>query len=443
MARRKIRFTDDDGTEFEFTPEQYDKTIINEEIGEAMQIEHFDEYDDDGNIVEEKNNWKHVAIDFSKISSKKVAEVENIPFCSVNDFMLMDNGFDGYFNAYEELSFFAYRYHKLNGFHPYVYRLDQFNINVFVENLFKRGNIPDNAYVKSTYQGSDEAIITSLFIGFKQDLVMYIDAADKACIYYNPSDEKDETSFFYTLLSMLKTVKRPKVAKNKIYVVHRNSHGFEKTGFTIKKRTIELEENYNEGFVEMSQKIIEGLNDKKKTNLVILSGEPGTGKTTYIRYLASHLKKNIIFISTDMVDSITDPAFIPFLMNNNDSILIIEDAEPALEKRNQGGRSSAVSNVLNLTDGLLSDCLKISIVATFNTKEGNIDEALTRKGRLLMNYKFEKLSSEKSKKLLEKLGHSEVEVKGPMTLADIYFYGTDNNTGDKFKTKRIGFGNKE
>jgi len=159
--------------------------------------------------------------------------------------------------------------------------------------------------------------------------------------------------------------------------------------------------------------------------------------TSFIRYLATKLKKNIIFISPDMVDSITDPAFIPFLINNNNSILIIEDAEPALEKRNSAGRSSAVSNVLNLTDGLLSDCLKISIVATFNTKEKNIDEALTRRGRLLMNYKFEKLVANKSQALLKKLGHN-VEIKESMTLADIYFYGTDNNS-DNFKTKKIGF----
>jgi hypothetical protein len=124
-------------------------------------------------------------------------------------------------------------------------------------------------------------------------------------------------------------------------------------------------------------------------------------------------------------------------MDNNDSVLVIEDAEPALEKRNAGGRSSAVSNVLNLTDGLLSDCLKISILATFNTSEKNIDSALTRKGRLLMNYKFDKLSKEKSQALLKKLGHN-VEVKEPMTLADIYFYGKNNNN-DGFKTKKIGF----
>jgi len=160
--------------------------------------------------------------------------------------------------------------------------------------------------------------------------------------------------------------------------------------------------------------------------------------TTFIRYLTSKLKKNIIFISPDMVNSITDPGFIPFLMKNNDSILIIEDAEPALEKRNTGNRSSAVSNVLNLTDGLLSDCLNISIIATFNTGNKNIDEALTRKGRLLMTYKFDKLSIEKSKNLLDKLGYKDVEVKEAMTLADIYYYGTDNNKILE-ENKQIGF----
>ena len=53
-----------------------------------------------------------------------------------------------------------------------------------------------------------------------------------------------------------------------------------------------------------------------------------------------------------------------------------------------------------------------------------------------MNYKFEKLSIEKSKNLLERLGHT-VDVKNPMTLADIYFYGTDNNM--EIETKKLGF----
>ena len=128
-------------------------------------------------------------------------------------------------------------------------------------------------------------------------------------------------------------------------------------------------------------------------------------------------------------------------MSNSDSVLIIEDAEPALQKRitNGGvGRSGAISNILNLTDGLLSDCLNISIVATFNTSTKVIDDALLRKGRLIKSYTFENLVAHKSKKLLKKLGH-EVDVERGMSLADIYFYGEDNKGENFGETHSVGF----
>ena len=162
--------------------------------------------------------------------------------------------------------------------------------------------------------------------------------------------------------------------------------------------------------------------------------------TTYIRYLAGKLKRNIIFISPDMVSHITSPEFIPFLMNNNDAILILEDAEPAIKKRQGEGRSGAVSNILNMTDGLLSDCLNISIVATFNTDMKDIDDALLRKGRLLKSYKFDKLSVEKSQALIDKQG-IDMKVTSPMSLAEIYF-SEDENSGNEFQRKSVGFGNK-
>jgi len=403
-----------------------------------MQIEICEDYDDNGDVIKYEN-WKNITLDIRKINRKSFLDLKDvsIPFCDVNQFTEMKDGIEGYLNSYGELNYFAYRYHKINGYHPYIYRFEQFNINSFLNNLFKYIKVPASSYTKVSYQSNNDIKLSSFLIAFKKDLLLYVDSPGRGAIYYNNKDEEDKNSFLYMLLGLLRNARTIKHTKNKIYIVHRNLHSFEKTGFTINKKNINLEENYNEGFVEVSQKIINGLNDKNKTNLVILSGEPGVGKTSFIRYLATKLKKNIIFISPDMVDSITDPAFIPFLMSNNNSILIIEDAEPALEKRDQGGRSSAVSNVLNLTDGLLSDCLKISIVATFNTtKEKNIDDALTRKGRLLMSYKFEKLCAEKSQVLLKKLGY-DVEVKEPMTLADIYFYGTDNNV--KRQSNKIGF----
>ena len=92
-----------------------------------------------------------------------------------------------------------------------------------------------------------------------------------------------------------------------------------------------------------------------------------------------------------MAAAISDPGFIPFLMKHPDSILIIEDAETAIKDRNITGNTNAVSNILNLTDGILGECLKIQIVATFNTERTQIDKALLRKGRLVTEYKFENL----------------------------------------------------
>lgn len=393
--------------------------------------------DDDDNEKQSKPTWKYLPLDMSKIASKKFTDVKEIPTYDINKILVMKDGNEGYLAAYSDTDFYAYRYSQINNAFPRVYKFDNFNTNKFLENLFKYHKLPENSYTKLTYQDNEKPRISAITIIFYKDMYLSIDSGDTGTLYYDAKYEIDKDSFLYTLLGLLKTVKKPKVAKNKIYIVYRNNHGFDKIGFNVNKIKVDLAQNYNDEFELTAENIIAGLNDKHKTNLVILSGDPGTGKTTFIRYLTSKLKKNIIFISPDMVDSITDPAFIPFLMKNNDSILIIEDAEPALEKRNQGGRSSAVSNVLNLTDGLLSDCLKISIVATFNTGIKNIDEALTRPGRLLMNYKFEKLSIEKSKKLLEKLGHKNVEVKTSMTLAEIYFYGTDNNM--KKKNEKIGF----
>jgi SpoVK/Ycf46/Vps4 family AAA+-type ATPase len=393
---------------------------------------------DDDTTLEETNEISSVAINLNKVKLKKFSDKLKLSFYNCHEFTEMKDSNAGYFSYCSEVNYFAYRYRDINKIYPTIYRFSELiNSTKFVDNLFKYYNVPTDSYAKITYQDTSEIKLTSFFISFTNDLALFFDGVNEGVLYYNGEQEKDKDSLLYTILGLMKSSIKPKICKNKIFIVYKNSSGFEKIGFDVKKIKVELNENYNDGFTEMSEKIITGLNNKDKTHLVILSGDPGTGKTTYIRYLTSKLKKNIIFISPDMVDSITDPAFIPFLMKNNDSILIIEDAEPALKKRGIDGRSGAVSNVLNLTDGLLSDCLKISIVATFNTDEKTIDDALLRKGRLLMNYKFEKLSIKKSKVLLEKLGHKEIVVDEPMTLADIYYYGTENNV--KKAPQKIGF----
>jgi len=278
LEQKKLKIETDDGYDFYFTPEQYKKVFINEEIGEAMQIENYKECDDDGNPIETNEDWKSVVLDISKYPSKEFSDLPEIPFGDVSKFVEMKDGNEGYLSSYSELSYYAYKYQQFVGFHPHIYRLEQFNVNKFIMMLFKNVNVPLEAYIKSSYQGSNPPSISSMAILFSNNIFMYVDGEDKATIYYDPKDERDENSLFYSLIGILKTFKRPKVSENKIYIVYRASHGFDKKGFDIKKINVDLQENYNEGFVEMSEEIITGLNRKNKTNLVILSGEPGTGK---------------------------------------------------------------------------------------------------------------------------------------------------------------------
>jgi ATP-dependent 26S proteasome regulatory subunit len=97
-----------------------------------------------------------------------------------------------------------------------------------------------------------------------------------------------------------------------------------------------------------------------------------------------------------------------------------------------------VSNILNLTDGVLGEALNIHVIATFNTEKENIDEALLRSGRLIAEHKFDKLNVEDSNKLLEKLGKSHRTDK-PMPLCDIYTADLDQIRSEKGE-KKIGFG---
>lgn len=398
--------------------------------------------DDEDNTEKRRANMKNIWVD-SKIKKQKFSKevTDKITWGLINPLMSVD-AHEAYLGAYSDTEFFAYRYMKVHKIWPTMLRLRFINSEKFIVDLFKNCDVPNTAYYK-TYedQRGDYKINLGVFAVStgENQLYMYIDS-DEINIYYDPSYEKNPDSVLYTLISLIKGAVEPKVKKNKIYVVYQGTNGFEKTGFDVKKINVNLNENYNDGFEEISKEIVDGLNDKKKTNLVILRGSPGTGKTTYIRYLTHKLKKNIIFISPDMVNHITDPSFIPFLIKNSDAVLIIEDGEPAIGKRDISGRTGAVSNILNLTDGLLSDCLNISIVVTLNTDNKDIDPALERRGRLLKHYTFEKLSVKKSKALLLKNGRGDIDVKEPMTLADIYYHGTEND-GGQTERKRIGFGN--
>ena len=226
--------------------------------------------------------------------------------------------------------------------------------------------------------------------------------------------------------------------ENNISLVIQTNRGYDTTSFDLPKQKLDIELGYGKSFKPIHEKIIHKLNEPKSKGLVLLHGTPGTGKTHYLKYLASKIKsKRVLFIPPFLADFITSPEMTPFLIQNAGSVLFIEDAERVITDRNSGG-GNGVSNILNITDGILSDILNIQIVATFNMDKAKIDSALLRKGRLIAEHKFDALPIEDAQSLIDSLGF-EHKADKPMTLTEIYNLGEVEYKSEEKKRETIGF----
>lgn len=202
-----------------------------------------------------------------------------------------------------------------------------------------------------------------------------------------------------------------------INLIVRNGRGLELKAMEIKRTKLDLDLFYEDDFKQTDEVIRKRLNTKKDKGIVLLHGLPGTGKTTYLRYLIGKIKKRVLFLSPTVADNLMNPEFVELLIDNPNTVLIIEDAENIIMDRKFNSGSS-VSNLLNISDGLLADFLNVQLICTFNNSLTLVDNALMRKGRLIAKYEFGKLGVTKAQKLSDHLGFSN-SITQPMTIAEI------------------------
>jgi hypothetical protein len=244
---------------------------------------------------------------------------------------------------------------------------------------------------------------------------------------------EEELESYMTLCTLERIPEKPK-----IYMIqfsqnfYLKSHAVE-DNFEIK----DLDLNYGHGFAKFHNELMgRFLNESK--GLVLFHGEPGTGKTYYIRHLLRSMSNNnkiVIYMPPNMVDHLVEPGFMTFISTQVEHysrqgrfvVLLIEDAEPLLAKRQEGIRIQGVTNLLNMTDGLLNDMLNLQIICTFNVDLKKLDSALLRPGRLIARKEFKALSELDANLLAQRLGIKH-HFKKPATLGEIYSFGKNMST---------------
>lgn len=221
-------------------------------------------------------------------------------------------------------------------------------------------------------------------------------------------------------------VEIPSDNKQKNLIICTNgSYGFKESALEVKPFDCDIQKNYND---DIPYDKITELIKTEDEQLILLHGEPGTGKTSIIKKLIrDNPKIEFIYFDFNLLTSFSDSKIFDFLIEHKQQVFIIEDCEKLFIDRNNG--NSFLNSMLNLTDGIIGEAFGVKFICTFNCPVNKIDKAVLREGRLSLIYEFKKLSLEKTKELLP-------TATEPMTLAEIY--NTDDN-GNKNKDKKIGF----
>lgn len=228
-----------------------------------------------------------------------------------------------------------------------------------------------------------------------------------------------------------------------INIVNSNSKGLKMNRYQIKKpRVPDLELYYGDGFTQKHQQFVNNVSAQDRSGLLIFHGATGSGKTNYIRYLISRCKAevNFIFYPIALLRELTSPQLIPFISDYKNSVLILEESEDSVQTREGNAVDKAsIANLLNISDGLLSDVLNLKIICTFNTNIKNLDRALLREGRLLGIHKFDKLPVKNANEIA-KINNLNKTFNEPMTLAQIFNQPLNEDLSDFVRDEqKIGF----
>jgi predicted GTPase len=124
-------------------------------------------------------------------------------------------------------------------------------------------------------------------------------------------------------------------------------------------------------------------------NILLLLGKPGTGKSTFIKYLLNRIGRDAM-VTYDTKILGRDYFFGDFIQGDK-GVLVMEDADAFLEARSSG--NELMHKFLNVGDGIVSAPNKKIIFTTNLDSLDSVDKALLRPGRCFSVVNFRPLAN--------------------------------------------------
>jgi hypothetical protein len=153
----------------------------------------------------------------------------------------------------------------------------------------------------------------------------------------------------------------------------------------------EIRPNYAEPAAKAFDALVALDGQRLPGRILLVHGQPGTGKTTALRSLAKQ------WIKWCQLDFVLDPErlfaepgyLIEVVMGSTDDdtkpwrLLLLEDCDELVHAQAKRATGQALSRLLNLTDGLLGQGRQVLVAITTNEDISRLHPAVTRPGRCL------------------------------------------------------------
>jgi hypothetical protein len=207
----------------------------------------------------------------------------------------------------------------------------------------------------------------------------------------------------------------------------------------------EIRPNYPASVAATLDRLFEHFEAGSGGRLILLHGQPGTGKTYVIRALARTWRSwcSAVYIADPEKFFGSAEYMIQTLLEGVSKerwrMLIVEDAGELLSQDAKKERGQGLSRLLNVAEGLIGQGLRVLVLISTNEKLQALNEAVSRPGRTAAEIEFTAFSADEANAWLSARGRQDLNVKSSATLAELYAMLSGARIATQPKREPLGF----